>query len=97
MATKQRRNHDAAFKTKVVLEPLKGQKTTTQICSEYGIHVTQITHWKQQVLAGLPTLFGEKTLLIDEREKEELTAPLCQQIGQLKVRVDFLKKKLKQT
>ena len=96
MANKHRRNLDANFKTKVVLKTLKGQKTVGQICSEFSIHPNQVWQWKQQVLAGIPTLLGQPSTSVSEDEQELLTAPLFQQIGQLKVEVDFLKKKLKQ-
>jgi transposase len=96
MANKHRRNFDPSFKTKVVLETLKGQKTLTQICAEFGLHPNQVSQWKQQVLAGIPSLFGQAKSNYTEGEKEELTAPLYQQIGQLKVEVDFLKKKLRE-
>ena len=95
MANKHRRNLDASFKTKVVLETLKGQKTVAQICSEFSIHPNQISQWKQQVLAGIPALFGQKSNPLSQEEQEMLTASLFQQIGQLKVELDFLKKKLK--
>jgi len=97
MANKHRRNLDASFKTKVVLETLKGQKTVAQICSEFSVHPNQVSQWKQQVVSGIPTLFGQQNKSLSEEEQELLTAPLFQQIGQLKVEVDFLKKKLKQS
>jgi transposase len=90
-----RRNYDESFKTKVVLETLKEQKTLTQLSSEFGLHVNQISDWKKQAIAGLPSLFGAKKDSISEDIQDELTAPLYQQIGQLKVEVDFLKKKLR--
>ena len=52
-----RRVHDAAFKTKVVVEALKGTKTLAQLSSEFGIHAQQITDWKRQVLDGIPGIF----------------------------------------
>lgn len=63
MAKSTRRVHNrtegpAQFKTKVVLEALKDQKTLAQLSSDYGIHATQITTWKQQVLEGLPNVFN---------------------------------------
>ena len=89
-----RRIHDAAFKTKVVLEALKGVKTLAQLSSDFGIHAQQITDWKRQVLDGIPTLFespaSKPTLNIEQREQIE--NPLFQQIGQLKVENDWLKK-----
>ena len=80
-----------------MLETLKGQKTVAQICSEFSIHPNQVSQWKQQVLAGIPSLFGQQSNPLSEEDQELLTAPLFQQIGQLKVEVDFLKKKLKQS
>jgi len=92
-----RRVHDASFKTKVVLEALKGVKTLAQISSDFGIHAQQITDWKRQVLDGIPSLFesptSKSTLNIEQREQIE--NPLFQQIGQLKVENDWLKKKLR--
>lgn len=96
MANPIRRIHDAHFKTKVVLEALKGQKTLAQLSSEFGIHAQMITDWKRQALDGLPSLFEtatKTTLSVDQRE--QLEAPLFQQIGQLKVENDWLKKKLR--
>ncbi|WP_410528578.1 IS3 family transposase [Spirosoma sp. KUDC1026] len=96
MAKTTRRVHDAQFKTKVVLETLKGHRTLAQLSSEFGIHPTQITQWKQQALEGLPTLFnGPANPSIPDHEREQIEAPLFQQIGQLKVENDYLKKKLR--
>lgn len=99
MAKSIRRVHDATFKTKVVLEALKGSKTLAQLSSEFSIHANQITDWKQQVLAGLPTIFesGMAKTTLSLQEREQIEAPLFQQIGQLKVENDWLKKKLRTT
>lgn len=97
MGKKSRRNYDDNFKTKVVIEALKEQKTLAQLSSEFELHSTQITDWKKQVRIGIPSLFGGKKILIDDDEKEEIIAPLYQQIGQLKVELDFLKKKLRKS
>lgn len=97
MGTQKRRNLDSNFKTKVVLETLKGQKTVSQICTEFSVHPNQVSEWKKQVLSNLPSLFGQTKTKLSEEEEEELTAPLYQQIGQLKVELDFLKKKLRQS
>lgn len=92
-----RRIHDAAFKTKVVLEALKGLKTLPQLASEFGIHPQQITDWKKQALDKFPSLFesGPIKPALSEQQREEIEAPLFQQIGQLKVENDWLKKKLR--
>jgi putative transposase len=92
MITKRKR-YDAAFKAKVALEAIKSDRTIAEIASEYGVHPNQITKWKRQVLEELPKIFSgnrEKT----DREAQELISQLYQQIGQLKVELEWLKKKL---
>lgn len=97
MAKSPRRVHDAHFKTKVVLEALKGAKTLAQLSSEFGIHAQQITDWKRQVLEGMPTIFesGTSKPALTTEQREQIESPLFQQIGQLKVENDWLKKKLR--
>ena len=95
MGKRIRRNYDENFKTKVVLEALKEQKTLSQLSSEFELLSPQISDWKKQVITGIPSLFGVKKVSISEDQQEELTSPLYQQIGQLKVENDFLKKKLR--
>ena len=89
----RRRNHYSnAQKAKIVLEVLKGQKTMAEIASTYGVHPNQISKWKRQVLEGLPELFSRKGTERDKAQ-EELIEQLYQQIGRLKVELDWLKKK----
>jgi transposase-like protein len=87
-----RNRYPAEFKVRIALEAVKGQKTTNQLASEYGVHATQIGLWKKQLLAELPRIFSTRKAQ-DSRDQEELTAQLYQQIGQLKVELDWLKKK----
>jgi transposase len=98
MPRRPRRNHDQNFKTRVVLEALKEQKTLAQLSTQFELHANQITDWKKQVVSAMPTLFEGKNerqnANLDPEQIELITAPLYQQIGQLKVEVDFLKKKL---
>lgn len=87
-----RKVHPPAFKAKVALEAIKEQKTIAELSSIYSIHPTQITRWKSQALTGLEELFSGKP---KESEKdEELTRDLYEQIGKLKVELDWLKKKV---
>jgi len=97
MTKSNRRVHDATFKTKVVLEALKGVKTLAQISSDFGIHAQQITDWKRQVLDGIPSIFESPTSkpALNIEQREQIENPLFQQIGQLKVENDWLKKKLR--
>jgi transposase len=97
MTKSTRRVHDAAFKTKVVLEALKGAKTLAQLSSDFGVHAQQITDWKRHVLDGIPTIFESPTSkpILNIEQREQIENPLFQQIGQLKVENDWLKKKLR--
>ena len=87
-----RRTHDAGFKAKVALEAIKGEKTVAEISSKYGIHPNQIGKWKKEVLERLPELFNGKMKKAD-KTADELQSELYQQIGRLKVELDWLKKK----
>ena len=87
-----RKHSSTAIQAKVALEAIKGQKTANEISSEYGVHSTQIAQWKNQVLDALPSVFASPRSG-REKSEESLIASLYQQIGQLKVEVDFLKKK----
>ena len=88
----KRRRHSSDFKAKIAAEALRGLKTQNEIAAEFSIHPLQVTQWKKQMLEGLPALFGAKP---DKTQagQEELVARLYQQIGQLKVELDWLKKK----
>lgn len=92
MAGNMRKNHDSAFKAKVALEATKGERTMAQISSEYGVHVNQIRQWRQKLLEELPGVFSDRRQKKD-KEAEEMTSELYRQIGQLKVELDWLKKK----
>jgi putative transposase len=92
MPSNIRRQHPAAFKVQVVLELLKESKTVSQVCSQYSIHPTQATHWKAQVLSNMQSLLTGKPIS-ELARKDELIQELYRQIGQLKVEMDWLKKK----
>lgn len=92
MVTNIRRNHNGAFKAKVALEAIKEEKTLAQLSSEFEVHANQIGQWRKQVLKELPNLFSNRRKRQD-REQEDLISELYRQIGQLKVEVDWLKKK----
>lgn len=86
-----RRQHDSAFKAKVALEALKGEKTIAQISSEFGVHANQIRQWRQHLLFLIPELFSDRRRKVD-KDRDELETELYRQIGQLKVELDWLKK-----
>ena len=89
---RQRRRFSTEFKAKVAIEAIKGQRTVAELAGAYEVHPNQITQWKKQLLESLPEVFGRRRQE-DRQQQEELTAQLYQQIGQLKVELDWLKTK----
>ena len=89
----QRRKHTGPFKARVAIEAIAGHKTVNEISSEYGVHASQIHKWRKQALAHLPEVLDDHRR--SRRETQEiLESRLYQQIGQLTMEVDYLKKKL---
>jgi transposase-like protein len=87
-----RKRFDPSFKTKVALEAIKGEKSLSEIARHYEVHPNQITQWKKRVEETLPQIFslkGDKRL----QDRDELIDELYRQIGQLKVELDWVKKK----
>jgi transposase len=95
MSKPNRRRFDSKFKSKVVIEALKEQKTLSALSKEFNLHPQQITDWKKQALSGLPALFEGGSVFKDskaESDIDSITAPLYEKIGRLEVEMDFLKK-----
>ncbi len=91
--TTLRKKHSVKNKVKIALEAIKGEKTTAEITSTYGIHATQVNTWKKQALESIPEAFSAKRKK-QENDQQELLGELYKQIGQLTVENDFLKKSL---
>lgn len=89
---KGRRNHTAEFKAKVALEAIKGEETLSELAARFEVHPNQITQWKKHALGELPGLFSKKRGR-KKKEQTALTDRLYREIGQLKVELDWLKKK----
>jgi putative transposase len=87
-----RKNHSKEFKAKVALEALKGVHSLSELASRYKVHPTQIAQWKRQLVENAPQMF-ERGRTGASGDAEVLTAPLYQEIGRLKMEVDFLQKK----
>ena len=90
--TDHRKRYDGSFKAKVVLESLKNEKTIAELASEFGIHPNQITQWRKEAIEELPGIFSSKQAKKDKAYEEE-REELLKQIGQLKVEVEWPKKK----
>lgn len=88
----RRKRFNGEFKMKVALEAIKGHTTVSEIASQYGVHPNQVTQWKRQVMEALPDLLEDKRRKKKE-DHEALVCELYQQIGQLKVELDWVKKK----
>ena len=89
---KTRKSHPPSLKAKVAVEAIKAHRTTAQISQMFSVHPSQVAVWKKQALSGLPDVFGNGREQMREQadhEKDEL----YKQIGQLKVELDFLKKR----
>lgn len=85
----KRRNQDAGFKARVALEPVKAERTVSQLAAEYGVHPTMIHQWKKALLDGAADIFergGKKVPEVDEDTVRALHA----KIGELAVANDFL-------
>lgn len=91
MGTKRRR-HSSKFKKQVALEAIRERKTISELSGEFSIHPNQIVSWKKQLIEGAEDIFKDKRKksLID---KEETESKLYEEIGRLKVELDWLKKK----
>jgi len=91
--TRKRKLHSAAFKAKVALAAVKELETVSQLASKHGVHPTQIHQWKKQLLEGMEGVFSSGAgLKRSAGETEESTAELYEQIGRLKMQLEWLKK-----
>jgi len=90
---KQRNHYNAEFKAKVALAAIKGQQTVNEIASSFDVHPILVLQWKKLALSALPDAFSNRRARTAQDE-ETLKAQLYQQIGQLKVELDWLKKKV---
>ena len=88
-----KRKHSSSFKAGVALEMIKDSDTVANICSRHSIHPSQAHKWKSQALEGLQVVLTDKPAS-DLKEKNDLIEELYKQIGQLKVELDWLKKKV---
>ena len=90
-----RKHYTAAFKSKVVQELLKEEKTFAQLAADYEVHPTQLKEWRARAVEGLPSLFEKQdsTAALQAAHEEQLTE-LYAEIGKLTTQVTWLKKKL---
>jgi len=91
--TTTRKQHSAAFKARVAIEAIRGEKTLSQLGSQFKVHPIQIAKWRKSAVEQLPELFA------NGRTRKGATVEtgndaLYEEIGRLKVELDWLKKKV---
>ncbi|MCC6510630.1 MAG: transposase [Pirellulaceae bacterium] len=91
--SKKRRSFSAAFKAKIALEAHRGLKTVGELAKQHQVHPTQIVLWKKQLQQGIEGVF-ERSSSKAEKSEEPLHAELNEQIGKLKMQLEWLKKKV---
>ena len=90
---RSRKRYDATFKAKVALAAMRGDKTISELAGQYAVHGNLVSQWKRKLLSNIEVVFTEA----DDGQREDREAlldDLYQQIGRLKVELEWLKKKL---
>jgi len=90
--TTKRKQHSAQFKFKVAVEAVKGDQTRNQIASRHSVHPGQVSAWKKKLLTEGTQLFGRRTAR-EAAAQANREADLYEQIGRLKMELEWLKKK----
>jgi transposase-like protein len=88
----KRKKHTAAFKAQVALATLKGDRTVNELAAQHTVHPTLIHAWKKQLLAGAQAVFAEG-VKAPAADAEDQRKELFEQIGRLKMELEWLKKK----
>lgn len=88
-----RKKHEPAIKARVALEAIKGEKTAAQIGSEYGVHPSQVTQWKQELIQRSAELFSKPDNSL-KQQHEDTVDKLHKTIGEITMENNWLKKKL---
>ena len=88
----QRKRHTAQFKFQIAVEAIKNDQTVNQLASKHELHPSQISQWKRQLLDKGATVFSTTTAQ-QLRQQETLQAELYEQIGRLKMDLEWLEKK----
>ena len=88
----KRKRIEAGLKAKVALAAVRGDRTTSQLVSQFGVHPTQIGQWKRRLLDGAVELFSDDRRR-ESQDQETLVAELYEQIGRLQMELAWLKKK----
>jgi transposase-like protein len=88
----KRKSHTAAFKAQVALAALKGDRTVNELAGQFGVHPTLIHGWKKHLLSGAEAVFASGSK-VDTTDAEARQSELFEQIGRLKMELEWVKKK----
>ena len=90
--SKKRRRFSSEFKFCVALEAVKGQRTLSELSSEYSVHPNQVSQWKRQLLESGADVFSQNGAK-EQRDQQAVQTELYEQIGRLKMELEWIKKK----
>jgi transposase-like protein len=90
--SQKRKNHSKEFKAKVALDAVKGMHSLSELASRYKVHATQIAQWKRHLVEHVSEVF-ERGGSVSAVDIQALQGPLYEEIGRLKMEVNFLQKK----
>jgi transposase len=93
--SRKRKQHSTGLKAKVALAAVKGDRTTSELAGKFQVHPTQVSQWKRELLEGAEEVFGRDRGR-EAQEQEALVADLYEQIGRLRMELEWLKKKAAQ-
>jgi transposase-like protein len=93
MTAKRRKRYGAQFKFQVALDAAKGTETINELATKHSLHPNQISQWKRLLLEEGPSVFSSSTAR-EQRQQEASQAELFEQIGRLKMELEWLKKKV---
>ena len=87
-----RKRYPADFKAKVAMEAVKGERSLTELASRYEVHPKQVSEWRKLLLEKVTGIFSESHHRKEQSDEKE-KARLFEEIGRLKVELDWVKKK----
>ena len=90
----KRTKHTAGFKAQVALAAVKSDRTVNELAAQHGVHPTLVHAWKKQLLVGAETVFASGARIDSNSDAEAQKAELFEQIGRLKMELEWLKKKV---
>src|ERR1700682_1906576 len=90
----KRKHHLAGFKAQVAMAALKADRTVNELAAQYSVHPTLIHTWKKQLLTGAEAVFANGVRLRGVADGEAQKAELFEQIGRLKMELEWLRKKV---